>query len=90
MDYFLYRNFTTENLFQGLNISHSGYNDISEVPLGAKNFIWFYLPEIKMNTNEVVQEIKGYRSKLELLLNQIPSTKTLIVFTINPFFFIKY
>lgn len=90
MDFFVYRNFTTENLFQGFDISYSGYNDISEVPGDAKRFIWFYLPEIKLKTNEIIEEINGYRSKLELLLNQIPEDKTIIAFTINPIFIIKY
>ena len=31
MEYFVYRNFTSENLFQGLDIQFSGYNDISEI-----------------------------------------------------------
>ena len=51
MNYFVYRNFTSENLFQGLDIQFSGYNDISETPI-ANKYIWFYLPEIKIKTNE--------------------------------------
>ena len=69
MNYFVYRNFTTENLFQGFDIGFSGYNDISDTP-NAKNYIWFYLPEIKIATNDIVDEIQGYKGKLELLLNQ--------------------
>ena len=38
MDYFVYRNFTTENLFQGFDIGFSGYNDISDIP-AAKNYM---------------------------------------------------
>jgi FkbH-like protein len=90
VDFFVYRNFTTENLFQGFDISYSGYNDISEVPKDAKSFIWFYLPEIKLKTSEIIEEINGYRSKLEFLVNQIPENKTIIVFTINPLFILKY
>ena len=41
MEYFVYRNFTSENLFQGLDIQFSGYNDISEIPI-ANKYIWFY------------------------------------------------
>lgn len=89
MDYFVYRNFTTENLFQGFDIGFSGYNDISETPI-AKNYIWFYLPEIKIATNDIVDEIQGYKGKLELLLNQLPQDKTIIVFTICPLFVINY
>ena len=51
MEYFVYRNFTSENLFQGLDIQFSGYNDISEIPI-ANKYIWFYLPEIKIKTDE--------------------------------------
>ena len=89
MDYFVYRNFTSENLFQGFEIGFSAYNDISEIPI-AKNYVWFYLPEIKIQTNDLVDEIEGYKEKLELLLNQIPQDKTIIAFTICPFFVINY
>ena len=83
MDYFVYRNFTAENLFQGFDIGFSGYNDISDIP-NAKNYIWFYLPEIKIITNDIVDEIEGYKGKLELLLKQLPEDKTVIAFTISP------
>lgn len=89
MDYFVYRNFTTENLFQGFDIGFSGYNDISDIPT-AKNYIWFYLPEIKIATNDIVEEIQGYKGKLELLLNQLPEDKTIIAFSICPLFVINY
>jgi FkbH-like protein len=89
MDYFLYRNFTAENLFQGFDIRFSGYNDISELPT-TKTYIWFYIPEIKIATSDIVDEIKGYKGKLELLLNQIPEDKTIIAFTICPLFVINY
>jgi FkbH-like protein len=89
MNYFVYRNFTTENLFQGFDVGFSGYNDISDTP-NAKSYIWFYLPEIKIATNDIVDEIQGYKGKLELLLNQLPEDKTVIAFTICPLFFINY
>lgn len=89
MDYFLYRNFTTENLFQGLDIGFSGYNDISETPI-AKNYIWFYLPELKIRTIDTIEEIQGYKGKIELLLNQLPKDKTIIAFTICPIFVINF
>jgi hypothetical protein len=89
MNYFVYRNFTSENLFQGLDIQFSGYNDISEIPI-ANIYIWFYLPEIRIKTDDVVEEINGYCGKLTLLLNQLPEDKTVLVFTIVSLFFIDY
>ena len=89
MQYFVYRNFTSENLFQGLDIQFSGYNDISETPIVNK-YIWFYLPEIKIKTDDIVEEINSYSGKLSLLLNQLPEDKTVLVFTIVPLFFIDY
>jgi FkbH-like protein len=89
MEYFVYRNFTSENLFQGLNIQFSGYNDISEIPI-ANKYIWFYLPEIKIKTDDIVEEINSYTGKLSLLLNQLPQDKTILVFTIVPLFLIDY
>lgn len=89
MDYFVYRNFTAENLFQGFNIGFSGYNDISETPI-SKNYIWFYLPELKISPNDIVDEIQGYKGKLELLLSQLPEENTIIAFTISPSFTINF
>jgi len=89
MDYFVYRNFTAENLFQGFDIGFSAYNDISDIP-NAKNYIWFYLPEIKIITNDIVDEIEGYKGKLQLLLKQLPEDKTVIAFTISPLFVFNY
>lgn len=90
MDFFIYRNFTAENLFQGYQASYSGYGDISEVPLNVSNYVWFYIPEIKISTLESLNEINGYQGKLELLLSQIPDNKKIIVFTISPLFLLNY
>jgi FkbH-like protein len=90
MEYYIYRNFTVENLFKGLDTAYSGYGDISQIPKEAKNYIWFYLPPVKMKQNELISELFDFQNKFQLLFAQIPVTKTVIAFTITSFFDIKY
>jgi FkbH-like protein len=90
MEYYIYRNFTVENLFKSFDAEYSGYNDISIIPNDAKNYIWFYLPPIKMNQGELISELHDFQSKFQLLLSHIPTSKTLIAFTITSLFDIKF
>jgi FkbH-like protein len=90
MDFFVFRNFTVENLFKGVNASYSGYGDISEVPEDAKSYIWFYLPPLKMNQKDLIDEIWDYQNKFQLLFQQIEPSKTIIAFTITSLFKINF
>jgi len=90
MEYYIYRNFTVENLFKGIGASYSGYGDISHIPKEAKNYIWFYLPPVKMNQNELITELFDFQNKFQLLFEQIPVSKTVIAFTITTLFDIKF
>lgn len=90
MDYYIYRNFTVENLFKGVNTLCSGYGDISEIPDSAKAFIWFYLPPIKMNRQEILDEINDFQQKFQLLFSQIPIQKTVIAFKIISLFDVTF
>jgi FkbH-like protein len=90
MEYYIYRNFTVENLFKSLDAEYSGYGDISIIPNEAKNYIWFFLPPVKMNQNELVAELIDFQNKFQLLLSQIPVTKTVLAFTITSLFDIKF
>lgn len=86
MDYFIFRNFTVENLFKGLNAHYSGYGDISFLPTDSKNYIWFYVPSVKMNQNEFVSEIIDFQNKFNLFFQQVPHKKTVIAFTLTSLF----
>jgi FkbH-like protein len=90
MEYYVYRNFTVENLFKGLDAEYSGYGDISYIPKESKNYIWFYLPPIKMNQHELIAELIDFQNKFQLLFQQIPVTKTVISFTITSLFDVKF
>jgi FkbH-like protein len=90
MNFFIYRNFTAENLFQGFVAKFSGYGDISLIPDNIDRYIWFYIPEIKVSSKDTLNEIEGFRGKLELLLSQLPENKLTIAFTISPLFLLNY
>lgn len=90
MEYFIFRNFTVENLFKNLNAEYSGYGDISYIPIDVKSYIWFYLPSIKMNQIEFISEIYDFQNKFNLFFQEIPATKSVIAFTLNSLFDINY
>jgi FkbH-like protein len=90
MNFFVYRNFTAENLFQGFDVMFSGYGDISLIPDNTDSYIWFYIPEIKVSNKDKLNEIEGFRGKLNLLLSQLPEHKLIVAFTISPLFHLNY
>ena len=69
MEFYIYRNFTVENLFKDLDAEYSGYGDISFVPENCNSYIWFYLPSINMNYQELSQEVQDFQIRFEILLN---------------------
>ncbi len=79
MDFYIYRNFTVENLFKKFNAGFSSYGDISEMP-DAKNYIWFYLPSLKNNQQELLAEIQDFTTKFKLLFSALKN-KPIIAFT---------
>jgi FkbH-like protein len=81
--YFVFRNSTVELFFSNLNASFSGYEDISFVDNEAEICIWFYLVPFKRDTQLLVREISSYYNNLELVCQQIPSNKTLYIFTLE-------
>jgi hypothetical protein len=86
MNFFIYRNFTVENLFLGYHATFSGYSDISQVPEDAKNYVWFYLPSINLNSIDLGNEIFDFKSRLDYLLTRIPANKRFLLFTLDCLF----
>ena len=84
MDFYIYRNFTVENLFKKLDAAYSGYGDISETK-EAKNYIWFYLPPIKNNQQELLDEINDFQNKFQMFFSKI-NNKPVIAFTAENLF----
>ena len=88
MDFYIYRNFTVENLFKKFNAQYSGYSDISEKP-DAKTYIWFYLPPIKNNHQDLLVEITDFQNKFKLFFSSIQN-RTVIAFTAEILFSIPF
>lgn len=89
MNFYIYRNFTAENLFVGQDAKFSGYSDIAQVPEDAVNYVWFYLPSINLNSYELANEIFDFKSRIDYLLTRIPSNKRLLLFTLDCLFEFK-
>jgi FkbH-like protein len=90
MTYFVFRNFTVDPFFKGLDMRFSGYGDVSFVDKAADGYIWFYLVPYKVNNELLIDEIKHYTNLLELTLSGIDKNKQFLVFTMYSIFQIKY
>ena len=79
---FVFRNNTIEPFF-GANYTFSGYDDISLIP-DAEAYIWWYQLPLKYDSVQLANEVRMYQSKLEYLVNHVPTNKTFYIFTIAP------
>ena len=86
MNFYIYRNFTVENLFLSYEAVFSGYSDISHVPENAKHYVWFYLPSINLNGFELANEVLDFKLRLDYLLTRIPENKRFLLFTLDCIF----
>lgn len=84
MNYFVFRNNTVERFFQK-GYTFSGYDDISTIPDNADGYVWFYQLPVRMNESILCDEIQGYSDKLNMVLNQIPSSKPAFLLTMDEF-----
>ena len=82
MSYFVYRNNTIERFFPK-EYEFSGYDDISNIPVDADGYIWFYQVPIKFEQNLLVDEINGYAQKLEYVLSQVNPSKAFVALTME-------
>ena len=89
MNFYIYRNFTVENLFLGYDAAFSGYSDIAQVPEDATNYVWFYLPSINLNSLELANEVFDFKSRLDYLLTRIPTHKRFLLFPLDCLFEFK-
>lgn len=83
MKYFIFRNMTIERFFQNLEISYSGYEDISYIDKEADRYIWFYMPSLKTDSRVVADEIRSYIDLLKFTSSQIANEKMFVVFTMH-------
>lgn len=82
MSYFVFRNNTIERFFPK-EYEFSGYDDISNIPVDADGYIWFYQVPIKFEQNLLVDEINGYAQKLEYVLSQVNPSKAFVALTME-------
>lgn len=86
MTYFVFRNNTLENILGTSLYSYSGYDDISFIPQDVKGYIWFYQVPYKSNLASLSEEIGSYRTKLQLIAQQIPSDKLFVILSLENLF----
>ena len=85
MNYLIFRNQTIEPFFGDKDVAYTGYGDISAIP-DADIFIWFYQPSITPDSKALAQEISTYFDKLQMVLQRIPQSSSMIVFTLETLF----
>ncbi|MDR1503992.1 MAG: HAD-IIIC family phosphatase [Prevotella sp.] len=90
MKYFIFRNYTIEPFFKGIDASFSGYEDVSSIDASADRYIWFYCFPYKTNNEIIAKEIRHYSSLLEIMLSRADTTKQFIIFTMASLFKINY
>lgn len=79
---FVFRNNTIERFF-GKEYAFSGYDDVSNIPQEADDYIWWYQAPIKFEQNVLADEIRGYAQKLNYVLSQIDEKKSFVAFTMD-------
>jgi FkbH-like protein len=90
MKYFIFRNYTVELFFKGLDAGFSGYEDIASIDIFADKYIWFYLSPCEPDSEIASKKIRHYGNLLELLFSRLDSAKQLIICTMTPLFKINY
>ena len=90
MKNFIFRNNTIEQLFTGKDYVYSGYEDISYIPDNADRYIWFYQIPIEYNQITLSEKVISYLQGLTYVLNSIDSEKTIIAFTIEDIYSVKF
>jgi FkbH-like protein len=90
MKYFIFRNYTVEPFFKGVDAGFSGYEDIESIDTFADKYVWFYLCPYEADSEIVSKKIKHYGNLLEVLISQLDSARQFIFFTMRPLFKINY
>jgi FkbH-like protein len=90
MKYFIFRNYTVEPFFKGINANFSGYEDVLSFDTSADRYIWFYFQPYKMNADTIAKEIRHYSNLLEMTLSHLNTAKQFIIFTMASLYKINY
>ncbi len=90
MRFYVFRNFTVENLFGNPEFIYSGYNDILTCDYQSDVYLWLYFVPVALNRSKLKDEIKTYFQSIELIYNNVPANGTFLIFTLRDFYNIKY
>lgn len=82
---FIFRNNTVEQFFDS-SYKFSGYDDISFIPQNAEAYVWFYQVPIDADSQRIAKEVESFYDKLCYVHSNIPTDRTLIVFTMVDYF----
>jgi FkbH-like protein len=83
MKLFIFRNSTIEPYFTPYQAAFSGYGDISVVPGDTDIYLWFYTFPVEFQQNILIQKIAEIKNKLYLIVDKVPSSKSLYIFTLS-------
>lgn len=83
MQYFIFRNYTIENLFNTFDVSFSGYDDILCIDQKADGYIWCYQIPIKYDVDALISEVEAYFDKLYFCFSRIVEKKPFLVFSLE-------
>lgn len=80
-DFFVFRNFTVEPLFdQVKDCRFSGYGEI-DFPLGFRYYVWFYFLPFGKERTTMAKEIDFFRQRLSYVVSNIPPDSSLLCIT---------
>lgn len=88
MKFYVFRNYTVEPFFKGMDVVFSGYEDVSSFNEHVDRYIWMYFPSFKLEEEVVVAEIDNYTRMLEWLLTR--TNKLLLALTMPNVFEVKF
>jgi FkbH-like protein len=90
MKYFIFRNYTVEPFFKGIDAGFSGYEDVLSIDTSADRYIWFYFQPYKMNADTIAKEISHYGNLLEITISHLNTVKQFMIFTMVSLYKINY
>ena len=86
MTTFVFRNQTVEPFLGYDGMTYSGYDDISQVPVDANQYVWFYQVPVNADRVQLAEEIESYCDKLDLVLASVDPNKPFIIFSLVDLF----
>ena len=86
MTTFVFRNQTVEPFLGYDGMTYSGYDDISQVPVEANQYVWFYQVPVNADRVQLAEEIESYCDKLDLVLASVDPNKPFIIFSLVDLF----